>query len=81
MAWWLSLVEATSVVQVRECAVSLFVVWRASVLSCRRLLLLLTLSDLSAVDLAEPCCLQQERRVVRGGVARFGCLAGAHFVE
>ena len=81
MAWWLSLVEATSVVQVRECAVSLFVVWRASVLSCRRLLLLLSLSDLVAVDLAESGCLQDEMRVVHGDVARFGCLAGAHRVE
>ena len=63
-------------------AVPLFVVWRASVLlSCRRLLLLLSLSDVTAVDLAESGCLQEEMRVVYWDVARFGCLAGAHRVE
>ena len=82
MSRWLSLVKAASVAQVRESAVSLFVVWRASVLlSRRRLLLLLSLSDLVAVDLAESGCLQDEMRVVHGDVARFGCLAGAHRVE
>ena len=65
MSRWLSLVKAASVAQVRESAVPLFVVWRASVLlSCHRLLLLLSLSDLGAVDLAESGCLQEEMRVV-----------------